>query len=145
MKKLLYSLVVVLLSINTLAAEERVIDQEMLPKSAKSFIEKNYPSDKISIATMERGVLDKDYKVILTSGVKIEFDKSGNWSEIECKRNSEVPMDIIPEKIVTYVKAKFPNNKVLKVEKDHKSIELELDNDLELKFNKKGDLVEVDN
>ncbi|MFR9534704.1 MAG: PepSY-like domain-containing protein [Rikenellaceae bacterium] len=144
MKKLLCSVVVLLLSIVTLSAEEKVIDQSKLPKSAQTFIAETYPSDKVSIATMERGVFDKDYKVILTSGVKIEFDGDGSWSEIECMRNSEVPMKVIPAHIASYVKANYPKNKVVKIEKSNRAIEVELNNDVELKFNNKGDLVEID-
>ncbi len=145
MKKLLCSVLAVLFSVTTLLAEERVIDQNMLPKSAQSFIAEYYPSEKVSIATMERGVFDKDYKVILTSGVKIEFDGAGKWTEIECKRNSEVPMAVIPAKVAKYIKNKFPTNKVVKIERDNKSTDVELNNDLELKFNSKGNLVEIDN
>lgn len=144
MKKLFCSVLVILLSITTLSAEEKVIDQSMLPKSAQSFIAKNYPQDKVSIATMERGMFDKDYKVILTSGVKVEFDGNGDWNEIECKHNSEIPMTIIPAKIADYLKDRFSSNKVVKIEKSNKFIEVELNNDLELKFDSKGNIVEID-
>lgn len=144
MKKLLCSVVVLLLSVSALSAEEKVIDQNLLPKNAQSFIASNYSSDKVSVATVERGLFDKDYKVILTSGVKIEFDGDGDWSDIECKRNSEVPMSIIPANVASYIQDRFPDNKVVKVERDNKTIEVELDNDVELKFNNKGNLIGFD-
>ncbi len=144
MKKLLCSVLAVLLSIVTVSAEERVIDQSALPKQAQAFIAANYPQEKVSIATMERGVFDKDYKVILSSGVKIEFDGSGSWIEIESKGNSEVSTSLLPTNVAKYIKTRFPDSRVQKVEKDKKFIEVELDNKLDLKFNSKGDLVELD-
>lgn len=145
MKKLLCSLVALLLCFTTSWAEEKVIDQNMLPKAAQSFIKDYYSQDKVSIVTVEKSAFDKDYKVILTSGVKIEFDGSGNWSEIECKRNSQVPLAVIPSYVLSYVKDKFPNSKVQKIEKSKKYVEVELNNNIELKFNSKGKLVEFDN
>ncbi|MFI3333393.1 MAG: PepSY-like domain-containing protein [Rikenellaceae bacterium] len=144
MKKLFFALFALLFSVSTLSAEERVIDHHSLPKTAQQFIATHYAADKVSIATMERGVFDKDYKVILTSGVKLEFDGSGEWTEIECKRNSEVPMKVVPSKVANYVSKRFPKSKIVKIERDKRSVDVELNNDMELKFNNKGDLIEID-
>lgn len=145
MRKLLFAIVLLATGTLTAAAEEKVIDQSALPQSAQYFVETHYPEDKISIATSERDLFDKDYKVILTSGVKLEFDSKGNWTEIECKRNSAVPMAVIPAKVAEYVQTRFPSNKIVKIEKSSKRIDVELDNDLELEFNKKGEMVKIDN
>lgn len=133
-----------LVSITTLSAEERVIDKSQLPMSAQSFIKEYYPNDKVSLATMEKSVLDKDYKVILTNGVKVEFDGKGNWSSVECKKGSQVPAEIIPANINSYVKSSFPKSKIEKIERDKRFIDIDLNNDIELKFNLKGALVEFD-
>ncbi|MFR9502889.1 MAG: PepSY-like domain-containing protein [Rikenellaceae bacterium] len=145
MKKLLFAIVATLCTIATLSAEERVIDQQALPKLAQTFISTHYAADKVSIATMERGMFDTDYKVILTSGVKIEFDQRGNWTEIEGKRNSEVPMAVVPSEIVNHVSQNFPANKIMQIDRDKRYVDIELDNGLELKFNAAGKLIEVDN
>lgn len=145
MKKLLFTLFATLCTITSLLAEERVIDKGSLPKEAQRFISTHYAGDKISIATAERGMFDADYKVILTSGVKIEFDQKGNWTEIECKRNSHVPMAIVPTKIAKYVSQKFPKSRIMQIERDKRHVELELDNGMELKFNTKGELIKIDN
>ncbi len=142
MKKLLFIAVGILFSCSTLSAEERVIDHSALPKVAQQFIENTYPADKISIATEEKNFFDKDYKVILTSGVKIEFDAKGNWSEISCKTNSEVPMTAVPANVSSYVKTNFVNNKITKIEREKNNIDVELDNDIELNF--KGNKVTLD-
>lgn len=145
MKKILFIVVAMLLSIPSLFAEERVIDEKALPKNTRAFIAEHFSKDKISIATEERDGLGKDYKVILTSGVKIEFDKNGNWTDVECKRNREVPTAIIPVKVAQYVKKRFPSNIIIQIERDKRGVEVELNNGVELKFNNNGELIKFDN
>lgn len=145
MKKILFVVVAMLLSIPSLFAEERVINEKALPKNAKAFIAEHFKMDKISIATEERDGFGKDYKVILTSGVKIEFDKNGNWTDVECKRNRAIPAKIVPEKIAKYVKGRFPSNVITQIDRDRRGIEVELNNGVELKFNNNGDLIKFDN
>ncbi|MFI3262514.1 MAG: PepSY-like domain-containing protein [Rikenellaceae bacterium] len=145
MRKLLFALAVILFNVSCLSAEERVIDQSKLPANAQTFISTYYSSDKVAIATEERDLFDKDYKVILTSGIKIEFDDKGNWTDVECKGNTEVPKDIVPDYVSQYVKANFPSNIIIQIDRDKKFVEVELNNKVELKFNNKGVLVEFDN
>ncbi len=146
MKKLLFALLVLLVSTTTLSAEERVIDYRTLPQSALTFISTHFPTDNVSIATVEKDLLNRDYKVILTSGAKLEFDKRGDWTSVEVKgKSSSVPEVIIPANIAQYVKSQFPSNRVVKIELDKRTTDIDLNNDIELKFNKEGILVEFDN
>ncbi|MFI3268642.1 MAG: PepSY-like domain-containing protein [Rikenellaceae bacterium] len=145
MKKLLFAAITLLFSVTTLSAEERVIEKKSLPKSAQTFISTYYGKDKVSIATVEKDLFETDYKVILTSGVKIEFDEKGNWTDIEGRRNSEIPKALVPEYIHNYVKSNFSSNKIIKIERDRKTTEVELDNGMELEFNSNGRLIKVDN
>lgn len=145
MKKLLFAATALLFSVTTLSAEERVIDKKSLPKSAQSFIATYYGDDKVSIATVEKDLLETDYKVILTSGVKIEFDNKGNWTDIEGRRNSEIPEALVPDDVKSYVQSNFSSRKIIKIERDKKTTEVELDNGIELKFNSNGKLIKVDN
>lgn len=142
MKKLLFIAVAILFSCSTVSAEERVIVHNALPQVAQKFIAKTYPSDKISIATEEKNFFDKDYKVILTSGVKIEFDAKGNWTEIDCRSNSEVPIAAVPSNVSKYVKSNFADSKITKIERDKSIIDVELNNGIELNF--KGNKVTLD-
>lgn len=144
MKKLLFAAIALLFSVTTLSAEERVIEKKSLPKSAQTFIATHYGKDKVSVATIEKDLFETDYKVILTSGVKIEFDEKGNWTDIEGRRNSEIPKALVPDYIKSYVKSNFSSNKIIKIERDKKTTEVELDNGMELKFNSSGKLIKVD-
>ncbi len=143
MKKLLL-MFIVLLSVLTVNASEKVIDEKELPVKVQEFIKEHYPEDKISIATEENDFFDKDYKVILTNGVKLEFDGKGNWTQIECKGNCMIPTGVVPEKIKEYINSKYPSNSIVKIEKDNNDIEVEMNNDIGLTFNNIGELIEID-
>ena len=51
----------------------------------------------------------------------MEFDKKGNWEEVDCKHTS-VPVAIIPAAIQKYVTTNYPDAKVLKIERDKKRL-----------------------
>ena len=57
----------------------------------------------------------KGYDVILTNGTNVEFDKSGEWKEIEARHLS---LSVLPERIADYIKKTFPDNTVVSVDKD---------------------------
>ncbi len=143
MKSLLFAFIA-LFAVTTANASEKVISEKELPLKTREFIKTHFADDKISIATVESDIFDKDYKVILTSGTKLEFDSKGNWTEIECKGENSVPEAIIPKKISEYLKSNHKSNTVVKIERSKKRIEVELNNDIELTFNLNGELVEFD-
>lgn len=145
MKRLIFLVAMMILGITTLSAQERAIDENALPSNAKKFLSTHFPAEKVSIATFESSMFDKDYKVILTSGVKVEFDGAGVWSSIECKGRSYVPFEAVPQPIAQYVKGRFPDNKIVKIDRDKRETEVELDNDIDLKFNSKGEFITFDN
>lgn len=61
------------------------------------------------------------------------------------KSKNGVPKNIIPLDIQNSVKEQFKTAKIIGIEKvDKNRIEVDLDNGIELTFNKNGDLVEID-
>ena len=84
------------------------------------------------------------FVVFTANGNKVEFDKKGNWEEVDCKHTS-VPVAIIPAAIQKYVTTNYPDAKVLKIERDKKDYEVKLSNRTELKFDLKFNLIDIDN
>ncbi|MFI3239521.1 MAG: PepSY-like domain-containing protein [Bacteroidales bacterium] len=144
MKKFLLTFVALTFCFVNLTAQVRDINKEELPKNAQQFINKHYAQEKISIATMEKEGISKEYKVILNDGTKVEFDKKGNWKNINSKRDGSVPKAIVPTEIAKYVESKFPKSKIVNIDKDKKGYEVELDNGVELEFNSKYKLIKTD-
>ena len=93
---------------------------------------------------MESDFFYKSYEVIFTNGNKVEFGKNGNCEEVNCKYTS-VPTAIIPTTIQKYVTTNYPDTRVLKIERDKKEYEVQLSNRVELKFDLKFNLIDIDN
>lgn len=119
-------------------------DEKRLPENARNFIEKYFPDIQVSYIKIDKEMLEPSkYKVLMTDRKEFEFDKNGNWTEIDCK-NEAVPTALIPENITLYVKQHFPKEIIIQIERKRRYTEVELSNDLSLKFNKNGRLIEID-
>ena len=125
------------------ANDDKPIKVAQLPQSVQQFIKSHFGNSKVAIAKMETDWLDKSYDVIFTDGNKLEFDKQGNWKEINCKY-SAVPAGVIPAQILKYVSENYPDAKVLKIERDKKDYEVKLSNRWELKFDLQFNLIDID-
>lgn len=146
MKRILFLLAGALaFSLFTYSANDKQIDFNQLPEQSQQFIKKHFSSQSIALVKMESDLFDRSYEVILTNGDKIEFDKKGYWTEIDCKY-SQLPTDIVPKQIQDYVSKNYPNIKIKKIEKESRNrYEIELTNDLDLKFDSKFNLIDIDN
>lgn len=119
-------------------------DTKRLPAEARTFINQHFSSAQISYIKIEKefwGI--KKYEVLLTDRTEVEFTDDGNWTEIECDE-MPVPDALIPKYILEYMKNHFPDNHIIKIERKSKETEIELDNEISLTFNKKGELIDFD-
>jgi hypothetical protein len=123
-------------------ADDRIIPAEQLPAAAKTFIQKTFPGQTVSYAKIDFDGRKK-YEVRLSNGVEVDFDKNGNWDKVDCNY-SAVPASLVPTNIANYVKTHFAGAKVVKIDKERHGYDVELSNDLELKFNKQGQLMNID-
>ena len=83
------------------------------------------------------------YDVILTDGTNVEFNHKGEWKEIK-RHGLPIPPAIIPEVIQDLIKKNYSSNKVVKIEKEIRDYEIKLDNGLEMTFDLKGNLIDID-
>ena len=123
-------------------AGDRIIPAEQLPAAAKTFIQKTFPGQTVSYAKIDFDGRKK-YEVHLSNGTEVDFDKNGNWDKVDCNY-SAVPASLVPANIANYVKTHFAGAKVVKIDKERHGYDVELSNDLELKFNKQGQLMNID-
>lgn len=125
------------------ADEVKTIEVKELPATAQQFIRKHFAKQKIAIVTMDKDFFDKDYTVHFNNGCSVEFDKTGKWTEVDCKM-SKVPDAIVPMRILKYVRASYPNSKIVKIDYDGKEYEVKLSTDTELTFDKSLKLIDID-
>lgn len=114
-----------------------------LPESAKTFIVTYYNESDISYIKVEKEGLHNEYEVFLNNGVEITFDYKGNLEEIDCNQYA-VPDGIVPTEIVNYVSNHFTNAFIVKYKIEKWGKEVSLNNHLELKFDKNGTFLEID-
>lgn len=127
-----------------IADGDKPITIKELPLQAQEFIKTHFSDQKVSLAKMETDALFfKSYDVVFTSGIKVEFDSDGEWTNVDCKK-SVVPAAIIPEAIKAYALENYPNNKIIKIEREHGRTEVKFDNTFEFTFDKNYRVVEVD-
>ena len=137
------ALVCMLIQTMSVTAKDRIITSEQLPAAAKSFIQKNFPGQGITYAKVDKDFTKTTYEVRLDNGVELEFDKNGTWDKVDCNY-SDVPANLIPATIADYVKKHFNGSMIVKIDKERHGYDVELSNDLELKFNRNGQLMDID-
>lgn len=120
----------------------KAISPGKLPQAALQTINTHLPGRKIAIAKVESELFSKSYTVIFTNGEKIEFDGRGRWTEVKCKR-SAVPASLVPAQIAQYIRANYPDCRILEIERDDE-YEVKLSNHVEVTFNKKFEVVDID-
>lgn len=142
MKKTRFFLMAVLcLMISVVAkADDTPIAPEALPQDAKTFVQTNFAGKKIIYAEKDWN----SYECRLDDGTKIEFNKKGAWKKIDCKGNTPVPKALVPTAIQNYVTSNFKGCVVTKIEKERSGYEVELSNDIDLRFNNKGKFIGMD-
>lgn len=148
MKKSIKLLLMTIISLVVLsnpakADDERPIKFEKMPLAAQEFIKKYFPGKEIALTRQEGRLIEKNYDVIFTDGNKVEFSRSGEWTNVDCK-SGQVPDGIVPAPIAGYVAKNFPGVKVRQIEKDNRRYEVELDNGVDLKFDNSYNLLDVD-
>ena len=123
---------------------DKPVPYERLPQAIKTFLTTHFPNDKMVHA-------DKDwdgYDVILASGTDLEFTSKGRWTEIQM-RQSPIPesiLGLLPEMLTNHVKQTYPDKKIKEIVNKPYGYEIELlgMHDLELKFDKKGKFLYID-
>lgn len=144
MKKLLIASVCLFALCTVCFADiDKPIEVNNLPSAARTTMQKFFPKEKVTLVKSELGFFEKSYDVIFTSGTKIEFDRNGEWKEISCK-GAPVPASLVPTAITKYVGEKYPGVQITGIEKDRSGYDVKLSNRIELEFDKKFRLTDID-
>ena len=125
------------------AGNGKPISLNALPAKAQTLLNNHFNGQKVMLATIESGVVSRSYDVVLKNGTKLEFDKRGNLTEIDCKQGI-VPDQLIPQAITNYLKENYEGQSVRKIEINRKEYEVELTNGLDLTFNKHFQLIDIE-
>ena len=142
MKKIKYFFmaIVCLMVSNIAKADDTPIPVSQLPAAAKTFLQANFPGINVIYAEKDWNT----YECRLQDGTKVEFTRKGAWKKVDRERMAAVPTALVPVAIRQYVKANFPNCSVTKIDKERYGYDVELSNDIELKFSPQGAVIGMD-
>lgn len=145
MKRITLLLSLLIITLTTVSADnDKPITVEQLPATAKQFIQNYFQGVTVSYAKQETELFDKSYEVVFTNGNKVEFNKKGEWKDVDCKF-THVPEGIIPSKIKAYVTSNYKDASIVEIDRDRNDYEVKLSNGLELSFDLKFNLIKIDN
>ena len=125
------------------AGNNKPISVNALPAKVQTLLSQHFNGQKVMLVTIESGVVSRSYDVVLQNGTKLEFDKKGNLTVIDCKQDI-VPAQLIPQAIRNYLKDNYAGQSVKKIEMNKNEYEVELVNGLDLTFNKHFQLIDID-
>ncbi|MFP3596231.1 PepSY-like domain-containing protein [Chryseobacterium sp. SIMBA_029] len=136
--------IIFLLMAGSIFAQDKAIHPNQLPKAAKSFLAAHFKGITAGSVIEDREIYGVDeYKVLLINGVKVEFDRNGNWKEVD-GQHQKLPYGFIPASIKNYAAKTFPNTFIVKIEKERWSYKAELSNGIDLEFDKNGNFKRID-
>ncbi len=141
MKRMITLVAIAIASLSIAKADDRPVTFQQLPASAQTFINTNFPDEKISYSTKD-DIVYPDYKVVFVSGLRLQFNHNGSMEAIEFRGG--VPDKFIPAQIKEYVKIHYPDAFFVEYEVGKRSYEVKLSNRLDLTFNRNFILVEID-
>jgi len=107
------------------------------------FVQQYFPEANVLMVNAEWD----EYEVRLSDGTQIEFTRTPGWKKVDCEHSTtytSVPAGLVPDQISNYVKTSFTNQNIVKIEKKRKSWEIELNSELEIKFDKNFNVIRID-
>lgn len=134
MKKTLLTLAAFFAISAAVASDYRPIPLEQLPSAAQSTLTVHFKNIPTSFIGAEPEMIGLEYKVMLENGTEIEFNKKGEWKEIES--NLGVPQTIVPALINQFVAQNHKIEKVIKIDRQKWGYEVKLSSGLEVEFSK---------
>lgn len=145
MKKFFALFAALLMAATALSARDKVYrNTSVLPQAARQVIAAAFPKTGVShVKVDERTFGGNEYEVIFTDGSEIEFNSKGEWTDVDGGVR-EVPSYFVLKPIAKYIKTNFKGAKIFKIEKDRNEYDVELSNGKELKFDRAGNFLRLD-
>ncbi len=122
------------------AADVVTKDVTRLPQTAQTFLKKYFPASKVVTIKIDD---DRTYDVKLVGNTEIDFDRNGNWTEVDCNTKA-VPSALVPVAIQNYVKSNYSGKSIVKIDRDRNGYDVKLKGGPSLEFNSKGKFIKVD-
>jgi len=137
---------IIIIAILTLAfascEKETVLDDMNIPEEISNYVNTHFPDNKIIQVVKDVDELELSYDVILEDSLSMEFNRKKKIISIE--GINKIPDSVIPEKLLNYVNNNYSEQYIIEWNLDNRYQEIELNNGIELKFNKEGEFIRID-
>ncbi|MFV0572371.1 MAG: PepSY-like domain-containing protein [Xanthomarina gelatinilytica] len=120
----------------------KMLSDAQIPNAIKTYVTTHFPSNDI-ISTLKETVNNTvSYALTLTDNVNLKFNNA--YAVTQIISSQPLPNTVIPQAILNYVAANYPNNTITDWNLDDDHQEVELDNNLELEFTLEGVFIGID-
>lgn len=127
----------------TISCEKEIITpSDDLPVEISTYLTIHFPKNTIVQVIKDLDGLTKTYDILLSENISLEFNRKKEVIAIDGV--TQLPNSVIPEKILQYVNINYPTQFITDWELDIDNQQIELNNGLDLEFNKKGDFLRID-
>lgn len=140
MKKILKFLPLFLMAVLTLGItscsddKDEPVSPTDLPIKAKEFISTYFPS-----ANIVRSIKDgHEYEATLSDGTRIDFDKKGEWQDVDAPLGMTIPSGFYPQAIDENVAQVSPEAGINEISKEKYGYEVELVSGVDMRFDHDG-------
>lgn len=128
----------------TISCEKEIITpSDDLPVEISTYLTIHFPKNTIVQVIKDLDGLTKTNDILLSENISLEFNRKKEVIAIDGV--TQLPNSVIPEKILQYVNINYPTQFITDWELDFDNQQIELNNGLDLEFNKKGDFLRIDN
>ena len=121
-------------------SREVIIEVAELPEQSRNFLETNFNGFQVNRATKDVSSFDEYYEIFVNNGITIDFNRIGEWTEVDGNGLS-IPTSFIDEEIVSYINTNYPTFPIESIDKKPYGYEVDLINNTELRFNTSGKLI----
>ena len=105
-------------------------------------MQQTFPGQMIEYAIIDADFSKTTYEICLNNGVEMEFDINGEWYMVDCNYDP-VPQQLIPAVIANFVSTNYSDQTIVKIDKENGGYSIDLSNDVEIKFDSNGQVIEV--
>ncbi|MBO5758667.1 MAG: PepSY-like domain-containing protein [Rikenellaceae bacterium] len=113
-----------------------------LPSEVISFLDTHFSGIEVRSVIKDYDNSSYEFEVYLSDGTQLELSRRGEWRNVK-NHLSGVPHSVVPNKILTYVEANYPDQMIVGIERD-REIDVDLKSGMELVFNLSEDFVRFD-
>lgn len=120
-----------------------LLTEAEIPTAIKNFTNTHFPTNTIVRAVKDTEDNTITYDIYLSENVNLEFNSALKIIDID--GINELPNSVIPQPILDYALANYPNNFITDWELDNNHQQVELNNNIELEFDMNGNFIGINN